>query len=72
MRTLIGDSTIPLERARRAVAAALAGELGLGERLVAADRGAPGGHALRKLSAREHQSHIALSRHQCLTGPSTA
>lgn len=36
VRTLIGDSTIPLERARRAVASALARELGLGERLVAA------------------------------------
>jgi AcrR family transcriptional regulator len=33
IRTLIGDSTIPLERARRSVAAALARELGLGERL---------------------------------------
>jgi AcrR family transcriptional regulator len=37
VRTLIGDSTIPLERARRSVAAALAAELGLGERLVRAD-----------------------------------
>jgi AcrR family transcriptional regulator len=35
VRTLIGDSTIPLQRARRAVAAFLAAELGLGERLVA-------------------------------------
>jgi len=39
VRTLIGDSTIPLERARRAVQAALARDLGLGERLVpGADR----------------------------------
>jgi AcrR family transcriptional regulator len=34
VRTLIGDSTIPLERARRSVCAALARDLGLGERLV--------------------------------------
>ena len=34
VRTLIGDSQIPLERARRAVAAGLARDLGLGERLV--------------------------------------
>ena len=34
IRTLIGDSRIPLERARRAVAASLARDLGLGERLV--------------------------------------
>jgi AcrR family transcriptional regulator len=34
VRTLIGDSTIPLERARRSVSAALARDLGLGERLV--------------------------------------
>ncbi len=33
VRTLIGDSTIPLERARRAVAASLASDLGLGEHL---------------------------------------
>ena len=33
--TLIGDSTIPLERARKSVSASLAAELGLGERLVA-------------------------------------
>ena len=37
IRTLIGDSTIPLERSRRAVAAALALDLGLGERLVEPD-----------------------------------
>ncbi|MGZ4191581.1 MAG: TetR/AcrR family transcriptional regulator [Solirubrobacteraceae bacterium] len=48
VRTLIGDSTIPLERARRSVSAWLAGELGLGERLAttggaaAADDGAAG------------------------------
>jgi AcrR family transcriptional regulator len=34
VRTLIGDSTIPLERARRSVASVLARDLGLGERLV--------------------------------------
>jgi hypothetical protein len=34
VRTLIGDSTIPLERARRTVQAALARDLGLGEQLV--------------------------------------
>jgi AcrR family transcriptional regulator len=34
VRTLIGDSTIPLERARRAVASSLARDLGLGEQLV--------------------------------------
>ena len=37
VRTLIGDAAIPLERARRSVSAALAAELGLGERLVPAD-----------------------------------
>jgi AcrR family transcriptional regulator len=35
VRTLIGDSAIPLERARWAVAASLARDLGLGEQLVA-------------------------------------
>jgi AcrR family transcriptional regulator len=35
IRTLIGDSSIPLERARQAVGAGLARDLGLGERLVA-------------------------------------
>lgn len=38
VRTLIGDSTIPLERARRTVQAALARDLGLGEQLVPAAR----------------------------------
>jgi len=33
VRTLIGDSTIPLERARRAVSSSLARDLGLGELL---------------------------------------
>jgi AcrR family transcriptional regulator len=33
VRTLIGDRSIPLERARRQVQAALASELGLGERV---------------------------------------
>jgi AcrR family transcriptional regulator len=37
VRTLIGDPTIPLQRARRSVSASLAAELGLGERLVTAD-----------------------------------
>jgi len=41
VRTLIGDSTIPLERARRSVASALARDLGLGERLVASGAPAP-------------------------------
>jgi AcrR family transcriptional regulator len=36
VRTLIGDGQMPLERARRAVASQLAGELGLGERLTSA------------------------------------
>jgi AcrR family transcriptional regulator len=36
VRNLIGDSNIPLQRARRAVASALARDLGLGEQLVAA------------------------------------
>lgn len=34
VRTLIGDSTIPLQRARQAVSGALARDLGLGERLL--------------------------------------
>ena len=34
LRNLIGDRTISLERARRAVESALAQDLGLGERLV--------------------------------------
>ena len=34
IRTLIGDSAVSIERARREVAAALAGRLGLGEWLV--------------------------------------
>jgi AcrR family transcriptional regulator len=49
IRTLIGDSTIPLERARRAVAGALARDLGLGEQLVlggAGGRSATGTPAL--------------------------
>ena len=36
IRALLGDSAMPLERARRAVGAALAGALGLGEQLVPA------------------------------------
>jgi AcrR family transcriptional regulator len=36
-RALIGDSRIPLDRARRSIASALARDLGLGERLVACD-----------------------------------
>jgi AcrR family transcriptional regulator len=35
VRTLIGDSAIPLERARQSVQASLAADLGLGEQLVA-------------------------------------
>jgi hypothetical protein len=38
IRTLIGDSRIPLERARRAVESSLARDLGLGEQLVAGPR----------------------------------
>ncbi len=41
VRTLIGDATLSLERARRAVTWSLARELGLGERLVAGDAGIP-------------------------------
>ncbi len=41
VRTLIGDSTLLLERARRAVDWSLARELGLGERLITADAGTP-------------------------------
>lgn len=33
VRALIGDPSMPIERARRAIAAGLAGDLGLGERL---------------------------------------
>ncbi len=36
IRTLIGDSSVPLERARRTVAASLARDLGLGEQLTRA------------------------------------
>jgi AcrR family transcriptional regulator len=38
VRTLIGDSQMPLERARRAVGSQLARELGLGERLTSTPR----------------------------------
>jgi AcrR family transcriptional regulator len=38
VRTLIGDSTIGLQRARRSVESALAGDLGLGEQLVTSSR----------------------------------
>lgn len=38
IRTLIGDRSIPLERARRQAQSALAGELGLGERLTRSRR----------------------------------
>jgi AcrR family transcriptional regulator len=41
VRTLIGDSQMPLERARRAVASLLARDLGLGERLVPAQASEP-------------------------------
>jgi AcrR family transcriptional regulator len=51
VRNLIGDSSIPLERARRATESSLARDLGLGERLVAMRRAAAasaGGHAPRR------------------------
>jgi hypothetical protein len=49
IRALIGDSAIPLEHARRAIAAALARELGLGERLVPTQRaGETGGGPARR------------------------
>jgi len=47
VRTLIGDSAVPIERARRAVAAALAAKLGLGEWLVAGQTGEPAPSAAR-------------------------
>jgi AcrR family transcriptional regulator len=40
IRTLIGDSAVPLERARRAVEAGLARDLGLGDQLVAREEAA--------------------------------
>ncbi len=52
VRTLIGDSVIPLERARRAVAASLAGDLGLGEQLVT-----PGRRGEMQVMGAEHPSH---------------
>jgi len=67
VRTLIGDSTIPLERARRSVAAALAGELGLGERLVpaagtdAADADAAETVAAERLSEKSQAPHLKSS-----------
>jgi AcrR family transcriptional regulator len=54
IRTLIGDSTIPLARARRAVEASLARDLGLGEQLV------PGAVAPRTRSA-PRQARRAVS-----------
>jgi AcrR family transcriptional regulator len=52
IRTLIGDSTIPLARARRAVEASLARDLGLGEQLVPgpAQAGEPARSAARAAS----------------------
>jgi AcrR family transcriptional regulator len=47
IRTLIGDSTIPLDRARQAVSGALARDLGVGERLQA---GEPAARAARAAS----------------------
>ncbi|HLH66588.1 MAG TPA: TetR/AcrR family transcriptional regulator [Solirubrobacteraceae bacterium] len=38
VRALIGDPAVPLERARRAVSASLAADLGIGDRLVRAGR----------------------------------
>jgi AcrR family transcriptional regulator len=52
VRTLIGDSVIPLERARRAVAASLAGDLGLGEQLVTLGR-----RGEMQVMGAEHPSH---------------
>jgi AcrR family transcriptional regulator len=42
VRTLIGDSQMPLERAHRAITAQLARDLGLGERLVPGDQARAG------------------------------
>ncbi len=50
VRTLIGDAGVPLERARRAVGAALARELGVGEQLDSAT--APPAEAPRLAGAR--------------------
>jgi AcrR family transcriptional regulator len=47
VRTLIGDSAVPIERARRAVAAALAAKLGLGEWLASGQTGEPAPSAAR-------------------------
>jgi AcrR family transcriptional regulator len=47
VRALIGDASISLERARRAVGGSLARELGLGEQLVAQSAGTPAPSANR-------------------------
>jgi AcrR family transcriptional regulator len=51
IRTLIGDSTMSLERAQRGVAGALAGDLGLGEQLVSGGQ-SPGAARVASLRAR--------------------
>jgi AcrR family transcriptional regulator len=53
IRTMIGDSRIPLERARRAVAAALARDVGLGEQLV---------HRARTVSAPARGAGVSVRR----------
>jgi AcrR family transcriptional regulator len=57
VRTLIGDSTITLERARRSVQSSLARELGLGERLIQR----PGRHpdAAGRPRVRERRAHAS-------------
>jgi len=47
VRHLIGDSAVPLERARRAVSGSLARDLGLGERLIGNSPPSPGLTATR-------------------------
>jgi AcrR family transcriptional regulator len=81
IRTLIGDSTVPLVRARRAVEAALAQQLGLGEQLVAPARrtadiprssaAAPAAHAPRDPQAGELTPSAAFAAARpVLTAPS--
>ncbi len=52
VRTLIGDPVIPLDRARRAVAASLAADLGLGEQLVPRQAGTAGAPSSAPAAAR--------------------
>jgi AcrR family transcriptional regulator len=59
VRNLIGDSKMPLERARRAVGSALARDLGLGERLLsgpASRAGAPSARSRAPAAARVRAS----------------